>query len=95
MKAVDAVKALDENRPDYIVPAATVLQNARTSYLGKTRNKVDALELIEGGFTDFAAGALDNYTLLERDGTHMSLELGRYLMGSAVFYHIVNFFGGI
>ena len=93
MKAVEAVKALGENKPDYILPAATVLQNARTSYLGETRNKVDALELIEGGFTDFAAGALDNYTLLERDGTHMSLELGRYLMGSAVFYHIVNFFG--
>lgn len=95
MKAVTAVQALSENRPDYIIPASTVLQNARTSYLGTTTNKADAILNWEGVFTDFATDSLDDFTLLERDTTHMSLELGRQLMGTAVIYHLINNFGDV
>ena len=86
--AMNAVNALTENKPDFIIPASTVLQNARTSYLGTTNNAADALVNWQGIFTDFADGELDKYTILERDGTHMSLELGRQLMASAFLYSI-------
>lgn len=86
--AMNEVKALQGNKPDFIIPASTVLQNARTSYLGTTNNATDALENYEGVFTDFAKGQLQDYSLLERDGTHMSLETGRYLMGSFVLYSL-------
>ena len=90
MKAISAINALTENKPDYIIPASTILQNARTSYLGTTTNKSDAVLNWEDVFTDFATTSLDSFSLLERDTTHMSLELGRYLMGTSVIYHIFN-----
>lgn len=86
--AMNEVSALAANKPDFIIPASTVLQNARTSYLGTTNNAKDALVNYEGVFTDFAKGQLQDYSLLERDGTHMSLETGRYLMGSFVLYSL-------
>lgn len=86
--AMNAINALSENKPDFIIPASTVLQNARTTYLGTTKNDKDALVNWDGNFNDFAKGELQNYSLLERDSTHMSLELGRQLMGTFVLYSI-------
>ena len=86
--AMKAVNALTENKPDFIIPASTVLQNARTSYLGTTNNAADALVNWEGVFNDFAKGELQNYTILERDSTHMSLELGCQLMAAAFVYSV-------
>lgn len=86
--AMNAINALSDNKPDFIIPASTVLQNARTTYLGTTKNDKDALVNWDGNFNDFAKGELQNYSLLERDSTHMSLELGRQLMGTFVLYSI-------
>ena len=96
--SVDAMKA-SAGLPDYIIPASTVLANARTSYLGKTRNPVDALQnnyVAEEDryiFSDFAKEEIVQYPLLSRDATHLSLELGRYLIGEAVLAHILNWYG--
>ena len=86
-QSVAAMQAI-EDIVDFIIPASTVLQNARTSYLGSTNNAANALINWQGKFTDFADGELDKYTILERDSTHMSLELGRQLMASAFLYSV-------
>ena len=86
-QSVAAMQAI-EDIVDFIIPASTVLQNARTSYLGSTNNAANALINWLGKFTDFADGELDKYTILERDSTHMSLELGRQLMASAFLYSV-------
>ena len=93
VEAMAAIRAM-ENGPDFIIPGSTVLQNARTSYLGKTNNAEDALLNWEStNFNDFAKDKLDEYSLLERDNTHMSLEVGRQLMGTFVLYSIFEHFG--
>ena len=92
--AMDAINTLETNKPDFIIPASTVLQNARTTYLGTTRNDENALVNWDGNFSDFAKGQLQNYSLLERDSTHMSLELGRQLMGTFVLYSLFQQYAG-
>ena len=96
--SVEAMKAAAD-LPVFIIPASTVLANARTSYLGKTRNPVDALQNNYVAdedryiFSDFAKEEIAQYPLLSRDATHLSLELGRYLIGEAVLAHIFNWYG--
>ena len=95
MEAVKAVQALETNKPDYIIPAATVLQNARTSYLGTVHNPSNVLlnnKKSDGKyvFSDCAVDNMQTYTVLERDTTHMSLELGRQLMATAFVYNLLQ-----
>ena len=99
MEAVKAVQALETNKPDYIIPAATVLQNARTTYLGTTMNRSDVLlnnydaATNSWAFGDCAQAKMSTYTVLERDATHMSLELGRQLMATNFVYQMLTWFG--
>ena len=99
MQAVKAVQALETNKPDYIIPAATVLQNARTTYLGTTKNRSDVLlnnydaATNSWAFGDCAKDKMSTYTVLERDATHMSLELGRQLMATNFVYQMLTWFG--
>ena len=99
MEAVKAVQALETNEPDYIIPAATVLQNARTTYLGTTMNRSDVLlnnydaATNSWAFGDCAKDKMSTYTVLERDATHMSLELGRQLMATNFVYQMLTWFG--
>ena len=96
--SVEAMKAA-RDLPDFIIPASTVLANARTSYLGKTRNPSDVFQNNYVAsedryiFSDFAKEDISQYPLLSRDATHLSLELGRYLIGEAVLAHIFNWYG--
>lgn len=100
IEAIQAVQSLSENKPDLIINGSTILANARTTYLNDTKNKADALlnwdyinadtEKEVYNKNDFAAGRLDEFSLLERDGTHMSLELGRQLMATAVIHKIFD-----
>lgn len=99
MQAVKAVQELETNKPDYIIPAATVLQNARTTYLGTTMNRSDVLlnnydaATNSWAFGDCAKDKMSTYTVLERDATHMSLELGRQLMATNFVYQMLTWFG--
>ena len=93
--AMNAIAALTKNKPDYIIPASTVLQNARTSYLGTVHNPSNVLlnnKKSNGDyvFKDCAVDNMQAYTVLERDGTHMSLELGRQLMATAFVYNLLK-----
>ena len=86
--AMVAVSAMEDG-PDFIIPASTVLQNARTSFLGTTHNAEGTFAGYTGQFTiDFEPNSLPTYTLLERDSTHMSYEVGRQLMASAFLYSV-------
>ena len=96
--AMNAIAALTKNKPDYIIPASTVLQNARTSYLGTVHNPSNVLlnnKKSDGKyvFTDCAVDNMQAYTVLERDATHMSLELGRQLMATAFVYNLLQDYG--
>ena len=96
--AMNAIAALQENKPDYIIPASTVLQNARTSYLGTVHNPSNVLlnnKKSDGKyvFSDCAVDNMQTYTVLERDATHMSLELGRQLMATAFVYNLLQDYG--
>ena len=100
MEAVKAVQELEtDDKPDYIIPAATVLQNARTTYLGTTKNRSDVLlnnydaATNSWAFGDCAKDKMSTYTVLERDATHMSLELGRQLMATNFVYQMLTWFG--
>ncbi len=99
MQAVEAVRELETDKPDYIIPAATVLQNARTTYLGTTMNRSDVLlnnydaTTNSWAFGDCAKDKMSTYTVLERDATHMSLELGRQLMATNFVYQMLTWFG--
>lgn len=78
------VMALPEDGPDFIVPMGTALTNARTSYLEKVYNASDVYTY--DADTNWGGSAnIHKYTLLERDGTHVSYELGRYLVSAAVY----------
>ena len=96
--AMNAIAALTKNKPDYIIPASTVLQNARTSYLGTVHNPSNVLlnnKKSDGKyvFPDCAVDNMQAYTVLERDATHMSLELGRQLMATAFVYNLLQDYG--
>lgn len=88
--AVNAVEAMSENKPDAIFPMGTAVQNARTSYLGAVNNAKDAYTNLAD--TDWAQSNLQDYTVLERDVTHLSHELGRYTVGAAVYAGIYSMF---
>lgn len=78
------VMSLPEDGPDFIVPMGTALTNARTSYLEKVHNAADVYTY--DADTNWGGSAvIHKYTLLERDGTHVSYELGRYLVSAAVY----------
>ncbi len=79
-----SVAALEDDGPDFIVPMSTAIQNARTSYLGSVYNAADCYG--DNSNTDWnGTNGITNYTILERDGTHCSYELGRYLVSATVF----------
>ncbi len=81
MKNVDA---LTDDKPDFVVPMSTALQNARSSYLGSVYNAPDCYG--DNSNTDWnGTNGIDKFTILERDGTHCSYELGRYIVSTAVF----------
>ncbi len=78
------VEALTADKPDFIVPMSTALQNARSSYLGSVYNAPDCYG--DNSNTDWnGTSGIDKFTILERDGTHCSYELGRYIVSTAVF----------
>lgn len=96
--AMNTIEALTKYKPDYIIPASTVLQNARTSYLGTVHNPSNVLlnnKKSDGKyvFSDCAVDNMQAYTVLERDATHMSLELGRQLMATAFVYNLLQDYG--
>ena len=88
--AMALVENMTENKPDYIFPMGTAIQNARSSYFGVTNNAADAYTNMADG--DWAQGNLHNFTILERDTTHCSHELARYLTGATVYGAIMKTF---
>lgn len=88
LSIINAVEAMKNDKPDFIIPMGTALQNARTSYLATTLNAEDCYNNTKNN--DWAKGTIQNYSLLERDQTHCSYELGRYLVGTAVFAKIFD-----
>jgi len=91
--AMALVENMTENKPDFIFPMGTAVQNARSSYFGTTNNAKDAYTNMSD--TDWAQGNLHNYTILERDTTHCSHELARYLTGATVYGAIMQSFEDI
>ncbi len=83
--AMTAVGELTENAPDFIIPASTIYQNALSSYFGTTLNPNDTFT----GYKETFYGILP---ILERDQAHVSYELGRQLMGTAVMYFVYRQF---
>ncbi len=82
--AVNAVEALAEgDKPDYIVVASTIVENARNSYFGTSMNPADICSSKPG---------TEKLPILESDGAHMSYELGQYMLGNAVMYQILEQF---
>ncbi len=81
--AMEAVAALSQTRPDLIIPASTVLENAYTSYFGTTQNRADVSP-------DYEVPAGTTLPLVERDSAHLSHLLGRPLFGHAVMYGIMK-----
>lgn len=82
--AVSAVEALPEgDKPDYIVVASTVVENARNSYFGTSMNPAGICASKPG---------TESLPILESDGAHMSYELGQYMLGNAVMYQILEHF---
>ena len=88
VKAMQTVDKMTEDAPDYYIPMGTALQNARSSYLGNTWNYVGCFT--STGTTDWAQSNIGSFNVLERDITHVSFELGRYLVGTAVFAKIYD-----
>ena len=89
---VNKVKAMTADKPDFIIPMGTAMQNVRTSYLWDVNNAPDCYTNYDN--TDWCGSAdkIVKYNLLERDGTHCSYELGRYIMGAAVFGYIYDLY---
>ncbi len=96
--AMTAVENSGLTTPDFIIPMGTVMQNARSSYLGSVNNASDAYMNFDD--TDWAwnkdktnpVSYLGDYTVLERDSTHCSHELGRYIAGAGVYKGITDYF---
>lgn len=84
---VNNVLAMTSDAPDYIIPMGTAMQNARATYLGSVMNAAGCC--VNEGYT---MGKETQYNVLERDNTHLSLELGRYMMGAAVFGYIYDLY---
>ena len=84
VEVMKAVSSFGEDAPDFVVPMSTALQNARTSYLGGVYNDKDCYG--DNSNKDWnGTNGIEKFTILERDGTHCSYELGRYLVSAAVF----------
>ncbi|MBO5305883.1 MAG: hypothetical protein J6B12_03880, partial [Clostridia bacterium] len=85
--AVNAVEALDEgDKPDYIVVASTIIENARNTYFGTSMNP--------DGICSSKPGT-SALPILESDGAHMSYEFGQYMLGNAVMYQILSHFSDL
>ena len=87
---VNKVKAMTADKPDFIIPMGTAMQNVRTSYLWDVKNAPDCYTNYDNKDWCGSAEEIVTYNLLERDGTHCSYELGRYIMGAAVFGYIYS-----
>ena len=85
-EAVKAVQALASDTPDFIIPMSIMVENARSSYMGSVKNTAGAWlnDFFDGRYVQW-------YPILERDMKHMSLELGRYVIGTGVMYHIMQY----
>ena len=81
---IKAVQQLTEDVPDFIIPLSTIVDNARSSYFGTTKNARNI---------SAAAPTAYRFAILERDEKHMSLELGRYLIGVGILYHTFGYLG--
>jgi len=96
--AVALAETMTQNKPDYIIPMGTAMQNIKTSYLGNTYNAKNAYanySYKDWGWNNQPLAPesyLDRYTVLDRDTTHCSMELGRYAMGVAVYSAIMDVF---
>ena len=88
LSVIGKVESMTADKLDFIIPMGTALQNARTSYLATTLNAADCYNNTKNN--DWAKGTIQNYSLLERDQTHCSYELGRYLVGTAVFAKVFD-----
>ncbi len=82
--AVNAVETMDEwEKPDYIIVASTIIENARNTYFGTSMNPA--------GICASKTGT-EKLPILESDGAHMSYELGQYMLSNAVMYQILEHF---
>ena len=98
INAKNAVDEMSSDKPDYIIPMGTAMQNARSSYLGSVNNADDAYL----NFTDYdwawnenpsnPESYLSKYNVFERDVTHCSYELARYTMGVAVYANLFELY---
>jgi len=87
VRNMQTVLSMESDAPDYIIPMGTALINARTSYLSNVMNAADCYT--NDSNSDWVGSdKIVKYNLLERDGTHVSYELGRYITGAAVFGYI-------
>jgi len=91
VRNINAVLAMDSDAPDYIIPMGTALINARTSYLSNVNNAADCYTN-DSNSDWIGSEKIVNYNLLERDGTHVSYELGRYITGASVFGYIYEMY---
>lgn len=87
-KSLEAIEAVNkvQNKPDFIIPASTLIENAKTTYLGSTMNQQvsTSIDCDEN---------LTLFPILHRDDTHMSRELGRELVACNFFYIICKRYG--
>ena len=91
VRNINAVKAMTENAPDYIIPMATALMNLRTTYMSDVNNASDCYT--NDSNSDWSGSdEIANYNIIERDGTHLSYEMGRYIAGAAVLGYIFDLY---
>lgn len=91
VRNINAVLNMESDAPDYIIPMGTALINARTSYLSNVNNAADCYTN-DSNSDWIGSEKIVNYNLLERDGTHVSYELGRYITGASVFGYIYELY---
>ena len=89
---VNKVEEMTADKPDFIIPMGTAMQNVRTSYLWDVNNAPDCYTNYNNKDWCGSADKIVKYNILERDGTHCSYELGRYIMGAAVFGYIYSLY---
>lgn len=84
LAAVNAVEALPEgDKPDYIIVVSTIIENARNTYFGTSKNPVGVIPGSQGS---------EKLPILESDAAHMSYELGQYMLGCSVMYQLLEEF---
>ncbi len=92
VSTVNKVKAMTADAPDIIIPMGTAMQNVRTSYLWDVNNAADCYMKYSNGDWAGSAEEIVKYNIIERDGTHCSYELGRYILGASVFGYIYDLY---